>query len=53
MIDESTANEDPNAEYDRQHGDPAKNADHAKLVDLGEGSNKPAPAPVPFKITRG
>jgi len=38
-------------EYDAQHGDPAKNADFAKLVDLGEGQNKPAPHEVPFKIT--
>ena len=51
-IDQGKASEDPNAEYDRAHGDPAKNADQAKLANLAEGSNKAPPAAVPFKITQ-
>lgn len=44
--------EDPNDEVVREQGDPAKNADFAKLVNLPEGSNKEPPAKVSYKITR-
>lgn len=41
----------PLEEYDSKHGDPAKDADFAKLANIGEGSNKQVPGArvVPYR----